>query len=414
MCSGRILVPHPPTVLAVKPATLLDRLPKVEDFSYRLRGPQVTSRVGRWLGVAFAVAFLTGVWSHLQQDTPGWLSVPTRPVRLYQVTQGLHIIAGTVAVPLLLVKLWSVFPRFFQRPPRPGRALLVHLLERLSIGVLMAAAIFQLVTGLANSSQWYPWSFSFRSTHYAVAWVAITALIVHVAVKLPVIRAALGVPVEAAVPPDGVEEPREHEGETRSGGLTRRGLLRTTWVAAGLAALATAGASVPVLRNVSLFAVRSGEGPQGLPVNRSADAAGVVGIADDPDWRLEVTYQGESRTYDRDELMAMPQSTHVLPITCVEGWSATATWTGVRMADLVTAMGAPAASDVLVTSMQRFGAFGVSLLPEDHTADPLTLLALQVNGMTLNLDHGYPCRIIAPNRPGVWQTKWVQRLEIEA
>ncbi|WP_371320659.1 molybdopterin-dependent oxidoreductase [Saccharothrix yanglingensis] len=23
------------------------------------------------------------------------------------------------------------------------------------------------------------------------------------------------------------------------------------------------------------------------------------------------------------------------------------------------------------------------------------------------LDHGYPCRIIAPGRPGVLQTKWV-------
>lgn len=391
-------------------ATLLDRLPKVEDFSYRLRGPQVTSRVGRWLGVAFAVAFLTGVWSHLQQDTPAWLSIPTRPVRLYQVTQGLHLIAGTVAVPLLLVKLWSVFPRFFIRPPtRPAKALLVHLLERVSIGVLMAAAIFQLVTGLSNSSQWYPWSFSFRTTHYAVAWVAITALVVHIAVKLPVIRAALGAPVETAVPPDGVEE-----SPPRSGGLTRRGLLRTTWLAAGLAALATAGATVPVLRKVSLFAVRSGEGPQGLPVNRSAQAAGVVGIADDPDWRLEVAYQGETRTYDRAALAAMPQLTHVLPIACVEGWSATASWSGVRMADVVEAMGAPAASRVRVTSMQRFGAFGVSELPEDHTADPLTLLALQVNGETLNLDHGFPCRIIAPNRPGVWQTKWVQRLEIEA
>ncbi|WP_148668402.1 molybdopterin-dependent oxidoreductase, partial [Streptomyces sp. WAC05950] len=27
------------------------------------------------------------------------------------------------------------------------------------------------------------------------------------------------------------------------------------------------------------------------------------------------------------------------------------------------------------------------------------------------LDHGYPARIIAPNRPGVLQTKWVGRLE---
>ena len=50
--------------------------------------------------------------------------------------------------------------------------------------------------------------------------------------------------------------------------------------------------------------------------------------------------------------------------------------------------------------------------PGTHTADPLTLLALRLNGETLALDHGYPCRLIAPNRPGVLQTKWVPRLEV--
>ena len=170
------------------------RLPSVDDFSDRLRGPQVTSRVGRWLGIAFSVAFLTGIWSHLQYS-PGWLPLPTRPVRLYQVTQGLHVVSGTVAVPLLLVKLWSVFPRLFNRPPPRLRALVLHLLERLSILALISAAIFQLTTGLMNSAQWYPWGFSFRTTHYAVAWVAISALAIHIAVKLPLIRRSLSTPL---------------------------------------------------------------------------------------------------------------------------------------------------------------------------------------------------------------------------
>lgn len=33
-------------------------------------------------------------------------------------------------------------------------------------------------------------------------------------------------------------------------------------------------------------------------------------------------------------------------------------------------------------------------------------------GAGLSLDHGFPARIIAPNRPGVLQTKWVHRLEV--
>ena len=103
-----------------------------------------------------------------------------------------------------------------------------------------------------NSSQWYPWSFSFRSTHYALAWVAIGSLVIHIAVKLPVIRAALTEPMERSAP-GGDRAP-----------LPRRGLLRTTWVAAGLAVLATAGATLPLLRRVSIFGVRSGDGPQGV------------------------------------------------------------------------------------------------------------------------------------------------------
>ena len=182
----------------------LPRPVKDTDFRSRLRGPEVAARVGTWLAVCFGTAFLTGVWSHYAQSTPDWLTMPTRPVNLYRVTQGLHIVAGSAAVPLLLVKLWSVYPRLFLPIPiRPSRDTVLKGLERLSIGVLVAAAIFQLVTGLMNSSQWYPWAFSFRPAHFAVAWLAIGALLVHIAVKLPVIRRSYAEPVSTGEPDPG-------------------------------------------------------------------------------------------------------------------------------------------------------------------------------------------------------------------
>jgi len=100
---------------------------KSTDFSSRLRGPQLSARVGLWLGVCFGIAFVTGVWSHYAQSTPAWLTMPTRPVNLYRVTQGLHIVAGSVAVPLLLVKLWSVYPNLFRWPAVRS---VKHALER--------------------------------------------------------------------------------------------------------------------------------------------------------------------------------------------------------------------------------------------------------------------------------------------
>lgn len=385
---------------------LKDLIPRETDFRSRLRSPAVASRVGVWLGVCFGLAFLTGLYSHLAQADYPWVSPPTRPVWLYRVTQGLHVAAGTAAVPLLLVKLWTVFPKLFARPPHEKRAFVWHGFERVSIAVLVAAAIFQLATGLANATAWYPWAFSFRATHYAVAWLAIGALLVHIAMKLPVTARALRT---------DVDDTQQHRADmvTTSRGLSRRGLLRATWVAAGLAVLTTTGSTVPLLRSVSVFGVRSGDGPHGVPINKTARAAGVTASALADEYTLSVSAGNRTRRLSRAELEALPQHTATLPIACVEGWSAVGEWTGVRVRDLVALTGCSPGAAVLVTSLQRRGPFRETRLPGNFVEDEDSLLALRLNGEPLSLDHGYPCRIIAPNRPGVLQTKWVASLEVE-
>ncbi|GAA4699037.1 molybdopterin-dependent oxidoreductase [Nocardioides nanhaiensis] len=366
--------------------------------------------MGLWLGLCFGICFLTGLVSHYAQEPSHPIPFPTSPSWGYRLTQGLHVTTGTAAIPLLLVKLWTVYPRLFERLPsgelRRLRALLVTLLERASIAVLVAAAIFQLATGLMNSAQWYPWSFSFRSTHYALAWVAIGALVVHIAVKLPVIRQALGGDVESSE--------LDRPGATEQGVLSRRGLLRTTWVAAAVAVVATAGSTVPLLRRVSVLGVRSGEGPQGVPVNKSAEAAGIGEQQVGESYRLEVVGPSGTVRLSREELLAMPQHDEELPIACVEGWSASGRWSGVRVRDLTALAGATGGEDVVVTSLQESGPFRVTTLQGNFVDDDRTLLALGLAGEPLDLDHGFPCRVIAPNRPGVLQTKWVARLEVQA
>ena len=331
---------------------------------------------------------------------------PTQPSWGYRVTQGLHVAAGTAAVPLLLVKLWTVLPRLFRRLSHAGRDRLLDLAERGSIAVLVAAAVFQLATGLANSAQWYPWDFRFRATHHAVAWVAVGALVVHVAVKLPVIRAALTSDVE-----DGALDRAE------TGGACHRSRAAGSSRAPGPPPLTRCSS-----RRAAPFPPSDGSrcsasvraGPGGVPINKSATAAGVTAAALSGAYTLTVAYGGREATFTRGDLSALPQHTESLPIACVEGWSAMGVWTGVQVRELLASVGAPAGSDVRVESLQPDGPYRVTLLPEGFADDERTLIALSLAGSPLSLDHGYPARLIAPNRPGVLQTKWVTRLEVLA
>ncbi|SCF17547.1 sulfoxide reductase catalytic subunit YedY [Micromonospora coriariae] len=381
------------------------RLPAPGDFTAPSHSPLVAARLGLWLGVAFGLCFVTGLLSHYIQHPPGWFTWPTRPVNLYRITQGVHVLSGVAAIPLLLAKLWSVYPRLFARPPlRQLSRLLAHALERICVLVLVCAAFFELVTGLFNVAQSYPWGFFFPAAHYAVAWLAVGALLVHIAVKLPVAHPALTTRLSQA-DTAGVVAPGPDDRDMSA----RRAFLRTSAGVAGVAVLATAGVTVPWLRRVSPLAWRTGAGPQGMPINRTADAAGIVVP---PDWRLAIVWPGGRHTLSLAELAALPQRTAELPIACVEGWSASARWTGVPIVDLLRRAGAPTSRPVRISSLETNGLYARSTLPATHAGDPLTLLALRINDEELSPDHGYPCRLIAPSRPGVLQTKWVARLEV--
>jgi len=152
--------------------------------------------------------------------------------------------------------------------------------------------------------------------------------------------------------------------------------------------------------------------PQALPVNRSAREARVTELASDPEWRLTVRSGSRVRELPLAELDALPQQREVLPIACVEGWTVDAAWQGVRLSDLLDLVEAPQDATVHLQSMQQRGAFAATTMPPQYTRDPKTLVALHVNGERLDLDHGYPARIIAPGRPGVLQTKWLTAIEV--
>ncbi|ROO87719.1 DMSO/TMAO reductase YedYZ molybdopterin-dependent catalytic subunit [Actinocorallia herbida] len=371
-------IPTPPTALRRGPL-------REGAFPSPLHEPRTAVAIGRWLGAALVVCLVTGLISHALQD---WhLPFPSRPVNGYRFTQGLHVISGTAMIPLLGAKLWTVYPRLFAWPPVQG---VLHGLERAGIALLVSAVLLELCTGLVNAVQWYPWPFPFRQTHFWLAWIAAGGLLVHLAAKAPLIAANWWRARVPAVP-------------------ARRGFLFSVAAATGLVTAVTAGQTVPWLRRLVLLAPRRPDiGPQGLPVNKTAAQAGTTTTP--ADWRLSVDGP-RPFALDLAELAALPQRTVRLPISCVEGWSAMATWTGIRLSDLLDRAGIAHDATVRVTSREQQGDYRVTEMAATYARDPLTLLALRVNGEILAPDHGHPARIIAPNRPGVLQTKWVDRLE---
>ncbi|GAA1983232.1 molybdopterin-dependent oxidoreductase [Catenulispora subtropica] len=386
------------------------RKPPLPSFRSRLHDERTATLIGTALGVAFATAFLTGLVSHVLQHPPSWLAhhLPTRPSWGYRLTQGLHVSSGIAAIPLLLAKLWTVYPKLFEWPPLKSVA---HALERLSILVLFAGAVFELVTGLLNAAQWYVWGdqFPFVQTHYWVAWITVGALVVHVGVKAPAIARGFRGPGTELV------EAYQADVEARRQGVSRRAFITTTAAAAGTVTVATVGQSVTSVAPVSVLSPRDvGFGELDVPVNRTAVQAGITPAVTAADWRLEVSGGARELSLSREELTALPQTSVKLPIACVEGWSVDAQWQGVRISELMDMAGVPHHADVRVESMETYGAYAVTILEREYVRDPSALLALRLNGEVLTLDHGYPARIIVPNRPGVLQTKWVRRLAVIA
>ncbi|MCB0919931.1 MAG: molybdopterin-dependent oxidoreductase [Actinobacteria bacterium] len=398
-------------------------------FSSRLRTQRGATLIGIALAVSVGLCFLTGLYSHLQQHPVEWLPIPALPTWLYRFSQGLHVASGLAAIPLLLVKLWTVYPRLFQWPPVAG---VVNAVERLLIFVLVAGMIFQLATGTLNTTQWYPWQFPFVPTHYAFAFIILGALLLHVGFKYWTIRRALRTDLAHSAPITNRPEPEEDFGhgadddtddtESRTppesapspvGGLSRRGLLITGGVAVGAVTVTTIGQTVSPLQDIAALAPRIPDiGPQQVPVNRTAQAAGIDLLSVEREYALQLLGPDGEVSLSLTELGELPQQDVQLPISCVEGWSASALWGGVRIKDLAALVGGGEGSTVRVASIEQNWPYARSELQPQFVGSDLTLLALRINGEVLDADHGYPARIIAPNRPGVLQTKWVQRLEV--
>jgi DMSO/TMAO reductase YedYZ molybdopterin-dependent catalytic subunit len=402
-----------------------------------LRGTWLTSVFGSILLVGIPIVFITGLLSYAAYNpdlaandrTPGkgvlgffLFNWPTSPHWLYRVNQGVHVTLGLVLIPILLAKLWSVIPKLFSWPPITSPA---QLLERLSLLLLVGGAVFEFVTGVLNIQYFYAFPGSFYTLHYYGAWVFTAGFVSHVILKFPTMRRALRgrrlrdelrIDTEHTVA-DGADESDLVSPNPAPATISRRGVLGLVGASSFTLFALTVGQSIGgSWRKTALLAPRNqdpGSGPNGFQINKKAAEAGINEAMVGASWRLKLEGEREVEL-TRTQLLAMPQHSADLSIACVEGWSTDdQRWTGVRLRELAALAGRPSASSVLVVSLQA-GESGMASLRSNQIVDDDSLLAVQVNGTDLSLDHGYPARVIVPNNPGVHNIKWVTRMSFEA
>jgi DMSO/TMAO reductase YedYZ molybdopterin-dependent catalytic subunit len=396
-----------------------------------LRGPWLTSFLGSLLVPVIVIQLLTGLLSHWAyqpglahnattpnaRDIPDLLVLPMSwPSWSYAFTQGIHVTLGLMTIPLILAKLWSVIPRLFAWPAVKSPAAAI---ERLALLVLVSSVLVEFVTGTLDVEYWYPWHFDFYTIHYYGAWVFSISFALHALVKLPTVRRAyrergLLAPLmndlahtEPEPPdPDGLVAVTPAKPT-----ISRRGLLGMVGGSSLTILVVEVGQSVGgPLRRVALLAARGrdfGSGPNDFQITTTAGSAQITPQMTGAAWRLSLTGGTRDVSFSREQLLALPQHEATLTISCVEGWSTTQHWRGVRLADLRRIAGAADGSGVEVDSIQPAGSFRHIALSADQVEADDTLLALHVNGVELSPDHGYPARVIVPGAPGVHNTKWV-------
>ena len=251
-------------------------------FSSTLRSTAVTARIGLALGIAIALLFVTGLLSHYQYEPWTWLPEPAKPVWGYRLTQGIHVATGIATIPLLLVKLWSVYPNLFRFPPIRS---IKHALERLSVAILVSSGARPGDHRLPQRAELVPVSVVLRHGPPLPGYVLVGSVLLHIGVKLPDI--AYGLKAKVAEADVLTEIPWNENPDSHSNAGTlparrrRASPAAACWPppgrASGSSCSPRSARRSPRLSRSACSRPGSGpKGPQGVPVNRTAEQAQVI------------------------------------------------------------------------------------------------------------------------------------------
>jgi DMSO/TMAO reductase YedYZ molybdopterin-dependent catalytic subunit len=126
-------------------------------------------------------------------------------------------------------------------------------------------------------------------------------------------------------------------------------------------------------------------------------------------WRLEVSGMvARPVTLSMADLASMPSVTQRVNHYCVEGWTAVATWTGVRLSDLASIV--TPHPDAQYVDFQSFDDGYHESWDLPSAMHPQTLIAYGMDGHWLGPPHGGPARVFSPVKLGYKNTKYLTKI----
>ena len=146
------------------------------------------------------------------------------------------------------------------------------------------------------------------------------------------------------------------------------------------------------------------------------------------DWRLEVGGLVVTPLHlSLEDLRKLPKHTQITKHNCIQGWSGVAEWGGVPLSELMALCGVkPAAQYVVLISYQKGKQSVKPELKEAHdyifyevidmtlAKHPQTILAYEMNGKPLPLEHGAPLRLRCETQLGYKMVKFLRSIDFVA
>lgn len=138
-------------------------------------------------------------------------------------------------------------------------------------------------------------------------------------------------------------------------------------------------------------------------------------VLDPTAWRLKVTLDGRPwKEFSYPQLLALRRIQRYTTMRCVSNTlksnlMGTAEWSGIYLRQLVDPVEVPSG----IVEVAFIGTDGHDdSLPASYAFSEELLLALGMNGATLNRVHGFPFRLIAPKYYGFKSVKWMSEIRL--